>query len=347
MKLYDLELEIRAGPLFFFRRARTIFSFFCVTLPLPNMPRFMRLILVLLIVCQTSFAQQKQLCITVDDLPTVTYAQTDPAVKFQITKRLVDTFSNYKVEAIGYVNESKLYKNGELDSTEVQLLAYWVENGMDLGNHTYSHMNYHSANIREYGTDILKGEKVTKSLLKANGKELRYFRHPYLRVGLSQANYDSLQTFLDRHGYIPAPVTIDNTDYLFALAYSRAVRDEDQELQEKIGRDYVDYMEQKLLFYEMQSDKLFSRPIAQTLLTHANLLNATFMPRLLDMYKAHGYTFVSQEEVLKDPAYDEEVSVFGQYGISWLDRWALSKGLKGDFFKGDPETPEYIVRMTR
>ena len=291
-------------------------------------------------------AQSKTMCITVDDLPTVIYGQYADDFKMNLTRNLVNTFKAYDVQAIGYVHESKLYKSNELDSSEVALLSYWLDQGMDVGNQTYSHKNYHRVPFDEYAEDILQGETVTRQLLKAHQKELGYFRHPYLRIGRDQSHYDSLQNFLSAHGYTPAPVTIDNTDYLFALAYSRAYRAEDQELQERIGKDYVDYMEQKLLYYESQSMKLFGRHIAQTLLTHANLLNATYMDELLDMYQRHGYTFVSQSEVLKDPAYNEAVTRFGEYGISWIDRWALSQGKKGVFFKGDPETPEYILQIT-
>ena len=303
-------------------------------------------ILLFLFISLPAFSQQKQLCVTVDDLPTVTYGIQESDFKISLTRNLVDTFHEYGVKAIGYVNESKLYRNGGLDSSEVALLAYWVDQGMDLGNHTYSHKNYHRVPFEEYTNDILKGEKITRALLAKDNAKLTYFRHPYLRIGRDQSHYDSLQNFLSVNGYTPAPVTIDNTDYLFALAYSRAYRADDKPLQQKIGKDYVDYMEQKLLFYESQSVKLFGRHIAQTLLTHANLLNATYMDELLDMYRKHGYTFVSQSDVLKDPAYKEEVSTFGEYGISWIDRWALSKGKKGDFFKGDPETPEYILEIT-
>ena len=161
-------------------------------------------------------------------------------------------------------------------------------------------------------------------------------------MGLRQSHADSLKDFLLQHGYTEAPVTIDNEDYVFALAYHRAYSEGDSLLMEKIGSTYVDYMEEKLLYFEEQSQKLFDRNIAQTLLTHANLLNAHYMDDLAEMYLTHGYEFVSQGEVLNDEAYEHPVSVYGDWGISWIDRWALSRGKRGDFFQGDPATPEFI-----
>ena len=39
-------------------------------------------------------------------------------------------------------------------------------------------------------------------------------------------------------------------------AYSKAMKKEDTQLMQKIGKDYVDYMEEKLIYFEKQSEKL-------------------------------------------------------------------------------------------
>lgn len=164
-------------------------------------------------------------------------------------------------------------------------------------------------------------------------------------MGLRQSHADSLKNFLDRHGYTEAPVTIDNEDYVFAGAYHNAYVQNDTDTMEKIGTAYVDYMEEKLIYFEGLSQELFDRPIAQTLLTHANLLNAHFLDDLAEMYQRHGYQFVSQTEVLKDEAYQHPVTVYRDWGISWLERWALSEGKSGDLFRGDPQTPEFVREL--
>lgn len=291
-------------------------------------------------------AQDKEICITVDDLPVVTYGIDEPIFAKEITIDLMNTFNKYDIPAIGYVNGIKLYRNERPDSSQVELLEIWLENGYELGNHTYSHFNYHEVSFDEFTDDIIKGEKVASPLAEKYGKEYNYFRHPYLRMGLRQSHADSLKNFLKQHGYTEAPVTIDNEDYVFALAYHRAYSDGDSLLMKKIGSAYVDYMEDKLLYFEQQSQKLFGRNINQILLTHANLLNAHYMDDLAEMYQKHGYEFVSQGEALNDEAYDHPVTVFGDWGISWLDRWALSQGKRGDFFTGDPVTPEFVRKLT-
>ncbi|MEO1049917.1 MAG: polysaccharide deacetylase family protein [Bacteroidota bacterium] len=306
------------------------------------------LIAVLLVYTSASgFSQNKKICVTVDDLPVVTYGKTDHQLRLTITKRLIATFKQYDIPAIGYVNESKLYANGEFKQERLDLLEMWLAGGNDLGNHTFSHPSYHKADFTTFTKDIIKGEQLTKPLVEKYGKALKYFRHPYLRVGLTKEKHQALTQFLTEHGYTEAPVTIDNEDYLFAKAYHLAYNKRDEATMSKIGEDYVTYMEDKLIFYENMSIKLFERPMAQSLLIHASLLNADYMDDLAEIYKKHGYTFVSQEDVLKDEAYNSEITRYGDWGISWLDRWALSQGKKGAFFAGDIPTPNYVKELAR
>jgi hypothetical protein len=48
-----------------------------------------------------------------------------------------------------------------------------------------------------------------------------YFRHPFLRTGPTADVKAELQAFLARQGYRVAPVTIDNSDYMYAALYMR------------------------------------------------------------------------------------------------------------------------------
>jgi viroplasmin and RNaseH domain-containing protein len=165
-------------------------------------------------------------------------------------------------------------------------------------------------------------------------------------VGNSKEKNDSLNNFLSDHGYTIAPVTIDNEDYLFALAYKRAKDNENFALMKKIGSDYIDYMEHKLKYFEKQVYLLFGREINQILLIHANLLNADYLDSLAKMFLKNNYEFVTMEEALKDNVYQTNITVYGKWGISWIDRWALSQGKKGDFFKDEPATPDYIKKLS-
>lgn len=295
----------------------------------------------------TVTAQTKEICFTFDDLPMVAYSHNSLEFQEAKTQKLLKALSRHQVPAIGFYNEGKLYLNDTLSQRKLDMLLSWVDNGIELGNHTFSHPSYDEVSFAVYSEDILKNELITKKLLEDRGNELRYFRHPYLRIGDTKIKHDSLTLFLKLHGYTEAPVSIDNEEYLFALAYDRAMARKDSALMQEVGDLYITYMEEKLHFFEEQSEKLFDRNIKHILLMHANALNADFMDPLIEMHQKNGYSFITLDGALTDAAYLTEITKYGKWGISWLDRWALSQGKTGDFFQNDPKTPELILELTK
>jgi peptidoglycan/xylan/chitin deacetylase (PgdA/CDA1 family) len=292
-------------------------------------------------------AQQKLVCFSIDDLPVVSYGMNDTSFQRTIIEKLLASFTRNGIPAIGFVNEKKLWSNGERIPFQVSLIERWIDRGFDIGNHTYSHPDYNTVSLREYTDDLLKGEGIIKELLERKGRNLKYFRHPYLHTGNTKLKADSLSEFLQHHGCTTAPVTIDTDDYLFALAYKRTREKNDTALTQQIGRDYLAYMEKKLLFYEQQAQALFGRDIRQIFLVHASWLNSEYMDSLALLYSSHGYSFISMAKALEDSVYQTPVTAFGKWGISWLDRWALSCGKQKEFFINDPAPPEYVLQLTK
>jgi len=292
-----------------------------------------------------AFGQQKQVCFSFDDLPVVSYGITDTVFQEKLVNQLANSLNNNKIPAIGFVNESKLYNNEGVNQFQVKLLKIWVNSGLDLGNHTFSHPDYNAVSFQDYSADILKGETISRKILNDIGKSIKYFRHPFLHVGNSKVKADSLSDFLLKKGYQVAPVTIDNEDYLFALAYKRAAVKKNTGLMRQIGGDYVNYMEKKLNYYNNQANRLFGRDINQILLLHASSLNSDYIDSLITMFKKNNFIFVNMDKAIEDQVYKTEVTAYGNWGISWLDRWALSQGKKGDFFREDPATPDYITKL--
>jgi hypothetical protein len=82
-----------------------------------------------------------------------------------------------------------------------------------------------------------------------------------------------------------APVTVDNYDYMFAAAFDRARVRGDDAGRTKVTAAYLEYMERVVAFYEQQSVAIVGRVIAQTLLLHANALNAATFDDLARMLR--------------------------------------------------------------
>jgi len=140
-------------------------------------------------------------------------------------------------------------------------------------------------------------------------------------------------------------VTVDNSDYIFADAHDRAVAARDAELTKRVAASYLDYMEAMVDYFERQSTAIVGREIAQTMLLHANALNATTLDALVGRLRKRGYAFISLNDALKDAAYAAKDEYIGAGGITWLHRWALTEGRRGAIFAGESEVPAWIRKV--
>lgn len=293
-----------------------------------------------------SFSQvetNRFVAITFDDLPMNTKYLQDGNQWIERTQKLLTTIKEYDIPAIGFVNEYKLYVNDVLDSARLKALQLWVDEDLELGNHTFTHRDYHHTDEYIFFEDIIKGEKITGKLLSLKSRKLEYFRHPYLHTGMSLEKKKALEDFLKEHNYTIAPVTIDNGEWIYARAYENAYNKNDDELMKQIGKDYVSYMMEKTKYFENQSVKLFGREIKQILLLHANMINADYFDELAKELLKRNYSFISLKEALTDPAYQSEDTFIGRGGISWLHRWSYTKKVDKSFFAGEPEVPQNIL----
>jgi len=295
----------------------------------------------------TSTTVSREVAMTIDDLPTISVLGNDLEAAQQTTTALLAALARNQVPAIGFVNEGKLRTDGQVDPRRVALLRQWLDSGFELGNHTFSHADFHSTPLDTYERQVLDGEKVTSHLLRERGKRIRYFRHPFLHTGRSAPERRRFETFLTEHHYTIAPITIDNYDYVFAAAYDRAGARDDPKAQENIADAYISYMEAVTAYYEQQSVAIVGREVRQTLLIHASALNAATLDRLASMFRARGYRFVSLDRALEDPAYRHRDEYYGPAGITWLHRWAMTDGKRGTIFAGEPPVPEWIEQASR
>jgi peptidoglycan/xylan/chitin deacetylase (PgdA/CDA1 family) len=287
----------------------------------------------------------RQIVLTFDDLPAQRAGGLPEKRLARILPDLIATLSAGHLPAIGFVNEIKLEVDGEIEQGRVSLLEQWLDAGLELGNHSYSHPDLHRTELDEYLADILDGERVTRPLVEGRGGELRFFRHPFLHTGTDLATKEAVERFLAEHGYRVAAVTIDNSEWIFARAYDEALDRGDSDLQEELGATYVGYMESMIAYYEAQSRTFFNREIPQVLLLHANALNADHLPALLEMLAWRRYSFVDLSTALEDEVFASPDTYVGPGGITWIHRWAITDGIDGALFRGEPTCPEWVQEL--
>jgi peptidoglycan/xylan/chitin deacetylase (PgdA/CDA1 family) len=282
----------------------------------------------------------RRMVVTVDDLPAQRLAS--PAALQKLTRGLVDALRKHRIPAVGFVNESKLRRGETVDPGRVKLLERWLDAGLELGNHSYSHLDLHRVPLPVFLADVEKGEAIARPLAATRQRPYRYFRHPFLHTGKDLATRQAVEGFLAEHGYRVAPVTIDNSEWIFARAYDEALDRRDRRLEKRIATAYLEYMEAMCAYYEGQSRALFEREIPQVLLIHANTLNAHHLDALLRRLERRGYRFVELSQALADPAFASPDQYTGPGGITWLHRWALTRGVPPALFQGEPRTLDWI-----
>jgi len=281
-------------------------------------------------------AETGKVALTFDDLPALTLFNDQPFVNY-LNDVLLRGLKRHHLPAIGFVNESKL---DAIDrAQQIANLKKWLDAGMTLGNHTFSHESPDTLGARGYIDDIVRGEPVTRGLLAARHKPLNWFRHPYLETGVPAAVKREIDDWLTGHGYRIAPVTIDADDWEFAEPYEDALSRHDEARRLRIRKQYLDYTERTVAWYQKASDALFGRQIAFVMLLHATRLNADTIDELSNILRRRKLKGVTLQEAMKDPAYRTHDPYVGHDGIDWMERWSgeLHRDLPWDSWRDPPQ----------
>jgi peptidoglycan-N-acetylglucosamine deacetylase len=291
---------------------------------------------------QTSAKPDRQVAITIDDLPAGMADRLPAADITAMTAKLLGTLRDQKVPVVGFVNEKKLYKPGEVDE-RIKALQMWLDYGFELGNHTYSHASLNQVGLKAWEDDVIQGESVIKLLLGARKMKLRYFRHPYLDTGRDLQTRREAEKFLVERGYRIAPVTLDGWDWMFAGLYEDAKKRNDADLQQKIVKEYLAHHDAEFAYSEQLSMKVIGYEPKQILLLHASNLEADHIGELLDLLRKRGYRFITLEDALGDAAYSLPDTYVGEEGSGWLEHWAIAQG---KIPRGSPEMAQWVLDMT-
>jgi peptidoglycan-N-acetylglucosamine deacetylase len=277
--------------------------------------------LALLVSVSATPAAAEDVAITFDDLPTLSLS-TSTVYAEVTTRELLGGLRRQHVPATGFVNEGKL--EGPDRSRRIALLSDWLDAGMDLGNHSYSHLSLTSTPVEAYIDDVAKGEQVTRALLAARGRAPHWYRHPYLETGPTLQARRRFEGWLSDHGYRVAPVTMENSDWLFALPYDNAVLEGDWPGAQAIQQAYLDFTAQIVPWYREAALGVLGRRPAFVFLLHASRLNADSMDRLAGILRSDGLNPVSLDQAMTDPAYAIADDYAGPDGNQWITRWAAT-----------------------
>lgn len=254
-----------------------------------------RFIVLISLVCLLGFslnslAQERNIAITIDDLPFVGEEQN-----FHLNM-IIDAFKSQGVPTTGFVIA------GKVRPENWPMLQKFKDAGLGIGNHTLSHANAHQMSTDAYIHQIDEADKRLSPLLT----KPKYFRYPYLAMGEGQKK-EAIQNFLSSRKYHIAPITIDSQDFIFNQLLLTVPERERRQFLAVLKPCYINFIWQQTLKAEEAARSNHKEQRPQILLIHANLLNAYVLPDIIDLYKAHGFNFVSLKDALK-PAHSSIAS---------------------------------------
>ena len=284
-------------------------------------------------------AMAEGVALTYDDLPQL--GLTDSVDYARVTnRRLLAGLRRHHMPAIGFVIGDKIEGKGRV--ARIEILKAWLNAGQMLGNHTYQHDALNDTPMPEYIASIARTEAALEPLLAAHRQRARWFRHPYLETGPTEVVRDGVELWLKSHGYRTAPVTLENSDWMFALPYDEALAKGDTSEARRIKQAYIDYTALVVPWYRRAAAALFDRPIPLVFLLHASRINADSVDDLAGILRRNHLKATTLTRVTKDPAYRTPDGVADRDGDEWLSRWSevLHKDLPWESF---PEPPADIA----
>lgn len=240
--------------------------------------------------------------------------------------------------AKGKVKSILLPAGKRVDSPEgLALVRAWGEAGHSVGNHTYSHISLaaETTSLQAFETDVQKNE----NLLKAMPGWTSRLRFPYLKEGSTAEKRDGFRVWMSTHGYQPAPVSIDASDWYYN---SRFLDAEDASPGVKTARfrkAYLEHLWDRATYYDNLAKQLLGRSAKHVLLLHTNGINAAFLPDIIEMFRSKGWPIISPEEAFADPLYSLKPNVLPA-GESILWSLAKEKGITGLRYPGEDDVYE-------
>lgn len=261
-------------------------------------PRGLHIIFIgIAVVAAATVAKAQQIAFTWDDLPA--HSTLPPGkTRVEIGHKLIDAMKAAQMPPVyGFVNGSAI----EREPASAPMLKDWRDAGFFLGNHTWSHMNLNTDSLADWEADLLKNEPVLEEY--ATGTDWRWLRYPFLTEGDTAEKRAESRKFLAGHGYRIAAVTMSFGDYMWNEPYARCVAKNDTAAIKQLESSYLDAAAKDADYRRAMAKALFGHDIPYVLLMHVGAFDARMLPRLLDLYRNNGFSFITLKEAENDPFY--------------------------------------------
>ena len=259
--------------------------------------------------------------LTFDDLPaagTLPTGDTRTAIASRLAAELK---AHHLGGTYGFVNASKLDHNRDAQ----QALRAWVEAGMNIGSHTWSHISLTANTAEAFEQNIAQNEPALQEY--AHGRDWHWFRYPFLWEGDTVDKRRAVRAYLHDHGYRVAQVSLDFEDYAWNDAYARCSSKGDAASIAWLKQSYLDTAVEYIRLGREEQQIAFGHEIPNVMLLHATAFTTLMLPQLLDLLHTQGFRFASLLDVERDPAYSLDPDAGLKYGGTLPDQFMDSRHL--------------------
>ena len=289
----------------------------------------------------------KRVALTFDDLPAAGTKNPDEDRSLSdhdiaaINDAILHVLHRHGISAIGFVNERGIAEAPNPASRRA-ILRDWIDFGMELGNHTYSHADANALSVEAFEKEIVDGEASLRPLLWEGEEKIKFVRFPYNHEGDTAEKVDTLRGFaLRERGQEIAPCSIENEDYLFDRAFRIMLARHDEAGLHKLKVEYLRYTAEEIDYYANFSRQLAGREVAHVMVLHVNRLNGVALEEIVQILLARGYSFITLREALDQERMYWLPDEVTKLGPMWPYRWAKVLGIAVDGSK-EAEAPEWI-----
>jgi peptidoglycan/xylan/chitin deacetylase (PgdA/CDA1 family) len=278
----------------------------------------------------TPLAACPVVALTFDDLPAAGSLPPGDSRTRIATALAAELRSNHLEGTYGFVNASKL--QNDLDAQ--QALHVWVDAGMNIGSHTWSHISLTSNTAEAFEKDIAHNEETLAAY--AGGRDWHWFRYPFLWEGDTLDKRRAVRSYLRDHGYRVAQVSLDFEDYAWNDAYARCSVKQDAAAIAWLKQSYLETATEYIRLGREEQQIAFGHEIPNVMLLHATAFTTLMVPDLLNMLQTQGFQFASLPDVEKDSAYTLDPDAALKYGGTLPDQFMDSLHLPYPAFKPKP-----------
>ncbi len=238
--------------------------------------------------------------------------------------------ANHLGGTYGFVNAIKL----ENDPDAQQALRIWVDAGMNIGNHTWSHKAISNDTIEAFEQEIARDEPALAQY--AGTRDWHWFRYPFLWEGETLEKRHAVRDYLHGHGYRVAQVTLDFEDYAWNDAYARCSAKSDSMAIAWLRQSYLDSAAEYIRLGRREESIAFGHEIPNILLLHATAFTTLMLPDLIELLQTQGFRFAALPKVEQNHAFALDPDAALPYGGTLPDQFMDSRHLTYPTFQPKP-----------